>query len=168
MGYLYFLTSCLLIITHFRTSHQIILPIILGSMLDIVISWMDKNIFYEIPSFHPLWRKVAILKTQSVGGLIWDVVVVLGSLLLCANYIAETYSSTYENQQYYRVAELTLTYLFVLDFLLSWFISTSTAEFFSKKLTWIDVLTIVPVFLSEGMSEVENGRGERESLHSYE
>ena len=62
------------------------------------MSVLDKYIFSDIPKFYPLWRKIAILKAQSVWGLLWDVLVVLGSLLLCANYVGETYVATYEGK----------------------------------------------------------------------
>ena len=60
---------------------------------------LDKHVFKEIPKFYPLWKKIAIVKTQSTWGLVWDVVVVLGSLLLCANYVGETYIATYEGKK---------------------------------------------------------------------
>ena len=62
-------------------------------------------------------------------------------------------------QIYYRTAEITLTYLFCVDFALSWGTSTSTKGFFSKALTWIDLLTIIPVFLAESLSGLRSSRG---------
>ncbi len=41
-----------------------------------------------------------------------------------------------------------------MDFLLSWATSTTTKGFFLKGLTWIDLLTIIPVFLAESLSGV--------------
>ena len=52
-----------------------------------------------------------------------------------------------------------MTYLFCVDFALSWGTSTTTKGFFSKSLTWIDLLTILPVFLAESLSGLRSTRG---------
>ena len=52
-----------------------------------------------------------------------------------------------------------MTYLFCIDFALSWGTSTTTKGFFSKGLTWIDLLTIIPVFLAESLSGLRSTRG---------
>ena len=67
--------------------------------------------------------------------------------------------STFIAQRYYRMAEIILTYLFCVDFTLSWGTSTTSKGFFSKGLTWVDLLTIIPVFLAESLSGLRPTRG---------
>ena len=111
--------------------------------------FFNRTIFKDIPEYYSLKKKIAIVKLSTSSGMAWDMLIVLGSLLLCANYVWETYTATYEQQLYFKFSELFWTYLFLVDFVFTWCISHSTWDFIFKTHTWIDLMTIVPVFLSE-------------------
>ena len=82
--------------------------------------FLNRTVFKDIPEFYSLKKKIAIVKQSSAGGMAWDVVIVLGSLLLCGNYVWETYTATYQQQLYFKYSELILTYLFLVDFVFTW------------------------------------------------
>jgi hypothetical protein len=48
----------------------------------------------------------------------------------------------------YGVIENVITQFFLMDFLLTWFTSSSTRLFFNQFMTWIDLATILPVYIS--------------------
>ena len=111
--------------------------------------FFNRTVFKDVPEYYSLKKKIAIVKVSTSYGMAWDVLIVLASLLLCGNYVWETYSATYQQQIYFKYSELILTYLFLVDFAFTWCISHSTVDFFFKAHTWIDLITIVPVFISQ-------------------
>jgi hypothetical protein len=93
-------------------------------------------------------KKAIIAKRSSIYGAIWDVMQVVFSVLACALYIGETYSSTYEASIVYNIIELIITQFFLIDFLFNWFVATSTRQYLLSVMTCVDVVTIVPVYVS--------------------
>ena len=114
-------------------------------------SYVNKTIFCDIPAFYPLKKKIMIYKQTSLFFMGFDMLVIVGSFLLCLNYVCETYDSSYLAQQYYAWSELIFTIVFIFDFFLGWYLfqGTNTA-FFMKSYTIVDILTIVPVLIAWG------------------
>ena len=123
----------------------------LSQWTDKMISYMNRQFFYDIPEFYPFKKKVIIYKRTSLGFMCFDMFVVIGSFLLCMNYVAETYDSSYAGQQYYGWTEMIFTIVFIIDFLFSWYIFEGRSlNYFTRFHTIIDILTIVPVLTSYG------------------
>ena len=95
-----------------------------------------------------LQRTLLALKFNSWIGSAWDVFQVVLSLIACAMYISETYVHTYQSMKIYGVVETIITQFFLIDFLLSWFTSSSSRLYFKQFMTWIDFATILPVYVS--------------------
>ena len=88
------------------------------------------------------------LKFNSWIGAVWDMFQILLSLVACTMYVSETYYYTYEATRMYSLIENVITQFFMLDFLLSWTISPSPQLFFRQLMTWVDIATILPVYIS--------------------
>lgn len=114
-------------------------------------------VFPKIPTHYPLNRKFLILKNNTTFGRLWDVLMILLSLLACGAYVAETYSRDYHNVAIYAYIELVITQFFTLDFIYSALCSLSFLSFLSNSATLIDLLTIVPVYVSLMVNN--NGQG---------
>lgn len=117
-------------------------------------------LFWLIP-FHPthkfVKRTLMYYRNVTIAGTIWDMLQIIAAMITCGMYIAETY--TYGNNKIswsitddYYYSEQVITYFFLLDFLFTWFISQSTLIYFSKFMTYVDILTIIPVFLGYAVS----------------
>ena len=120
-------------------------------LTDKFVSYMNRQFFYDIPEFYPFRKKVIIYKQTSLFFMCFDMFIVFGSFLLCMNYVAETYDSSYEGQLYYGWTETIFTAVFIVDFLFSWYIFEGrTINYFTRFHTIIDFLTIVPVLTSYG------------------
>eukprot|EP00602_Paraphysomonas_sp_CaronLab_P000471 CAMPEP_0185018052 /NCGR_PEP_ID=MMETSP1103-20130426/903_1 /TAXON_ID=36769 /ORGANISM="Paraphysomonas bandaiensis, Strain Caron Lab Isolate" /LENGTH=1629 /DNA_ID=CAMNT_0027547741 /DNA_START=137 /DNA_END=5026 /DNA_ORIENTATION=- len=87
------------------------------------------------------------VKYNSPIGKFWDLLQVALSLLACAIYVAERYQDSYYSIQVYVIIEDVITQFFLVDFLLNWFISSSTVTFFKSAIAWIDIVTILPTYL---------------------
>ena len=116
------------------------------------VSWDSRAwnavVFPKIPPHYPLNRKFLILKNNTTFGRLWDVLMILLSLLACGAYVAETYSSNYDNVAVFENIELIITQFFTLDFIYSALCSVSIISFIFSSATLIDLLTIVPVYVS--------------------
>ena len=101
------------------------------------------------------WIKQVLftMKHNSWIGLAWDVFQVILSLIACAIYVSETYLFDYTAIRVYDLIELVITQFFMIDFLLTWFISGSSRHFFGQFMTWIDIATILPVYISFVVSD---------------
>ena len=93
------------------------------------------------------------LKFNSWIGSTWDIFQVVLSLIACAIYVSETYIFTYQAIQAYVLVENIITQFFLVDFLLCWFTASTTRTFFSQFMTWIDIATILPVYISYIVSD---------------
>ena len=118
--------------------------------------FLNDFFFPGIPAHYPLKKKLLLAKTSSPSGVYWDLLQVLLSVVACGLYVAETYSSTYEDQQIYGTSELLFTQFFLVDFLFNWFTAPDWYGFFGSPLTIVDVLTIVPVFIGLALQDTGN------------
>eukprot|EP00602_Paraphysomonas_sp_CaronLab_P005050 CAMPEP_0185030594 /NCGR_PEP_ID=MMETSP1103-20130426/17565_1 /TAXON_ID=36769 /ORGANISM="Paraphysomonas bandaiensis, Strain Caron Lab Isolate" /LENGTH=1609 /DNA_ID=CAMNT_0027565787 /DNA_START=240 /DNA_END=5069 /DNA_ORIENTATION=+ len=100
---------------------------------------------YDISTFK---KYLISLKYNSLGGTYWDILQVVLSLLACAIYVAESYRDSYLWLQIYSIIENIITQFFLMDFIVSWFIASSTIAFFKSPMAWIDIVTIIPVYLT--------------------
>ena len=112
-----------------------------------MLNFLNRTVFNGTPQNYPFAKKLEIFKRNSFTAGIWDFIMVIGSILLCANYISETYTSTYENQRFYKACENFVTPLIVLDFTVSWIISKDNYLFLASYTFWVDITTIIPVFV---------------------
>ena len=113
---------------------------------------INQTIFADIPEHYSWRQKLEILKRTSFSVGLFDFLVVLGSIILCANYISESYSSTHKDQNFYLNAENYITGLFVVDFFFGWITSMDSYSYFTCVTTWIDITTIVPVIITTWLS----------------
>lgn len=81
-------------------------------------------------------------------GRVWDVLMVMLSVLACGFYVAATYNSSYEAVQIYEWAETFYTQLFALDFIFNFLCAGNIFQYMIKVSTIIDLLTIVPAYVS--------------------
>mmetsp|Transcript_19518 Transcript_19518/g.28071 ORF Transcript_19518/g.28071 Transcript_19518/m.28071 type:complete len:1196 (+) Transcript_19518:99-3686(+) len=100
------------------------------------------------PSHVAMKRKVMQYKQISKWGKFWDIMQIFLSVLTCCLYIAETYTPGYNEHQLYKWNEIVVTQFFLLDFIFNWFTAINTKIFFQNIMTIVDVLTIVPVYIS--------------------
>jgi hypothetical protein len=100
------------------------------------------------PPYAVVKKKAVVWKKSSMVGAAWDMSQVFFSILACGLYIAETYQSSYAGDIVLRWIEVSVTQFFLLDFLFNWFVSTSTRLYFLSPMTYIDIITIVPVYLT--------------------
>ena len=108
-----------------------------------------KHIFsFNLPEHYPLYKKLQLLKSQTFVGRFWDVFLVSLSIIACIFYVLQTYIATYEAVQVYSVVETVYTQFFALDFLYGIFSSPDLILFFSSPWTIVDLLTIVPVYVT--------------------
>lgn len=101
-----------------------------------------------IPPYAVLKKKAIVWKRSSTIGALWDISQVLFSVLACGLYIAETYQSSYDGDIILRWIEIIVTQFFLLDFLFNWFVATTTKLYFLSPMTYVDIITIVPVYLT--------------------
>jgi hypothetical protein len=100
------------------------------------------------PAHLSLKKTVVIAKRSSTFGLIWDISQVLFSILACALYVSETYVATHAAVEIYDYSELIVTQFFLVDFLFNWFVASNTVKYFKSFMTLVDVVTIVPVYIT--------------------
>jgi hypothetical protein len=97
--------------------------------------------------FTSMKKQILDFKFNTIYGTYWDVLQVLLSILSCAIFVSETYEASYQAVRRYNMIEQIITQLFVVDFLLSWFVSVRTSTYFMSPMTWVDVITILPSYL---------------------
>ena len=109
---------------------------------------LDHTLFDGIPPFFPLKKKLNMVRYSSYFFNIFDVLILVGSILLCANYIAESYSASYEAVQYYNLVEKIITMFFIFDVIVARIVfDGDTLGFLLKPSTIIDLLIIIPSML---------------------
>lgn len=107
------------------------------------------KIFPEnIPSHYPLNKKLALLKSQSPWGKVWDTLLILLSVIACGFYVSETYTATYEAVRIYANAETIYTQFFLVDFLFSFASAPNLLMHLINPWTIVDFATIFPYFLT--------------------
>ena len=118
------------------------------------ISWgkFESWLFPHMPEHYPLSKKLALVKAQSRFGKIWDVLLILMSVLACIIYVCETYMATYNAVQVYSIIELVVTQFFALDFLYNMASSSNIWHYMTEGWTIVDIVTIVPVYITLGLA----------------
>lgn len=111
-------------------------------------SRLNKFLFPHIPEHHPLHRKLQLAKSQSKWGRYWDVIMVFMSVYACALYVSESYDASYDAVQIYSVSEIIVTQFFAADFLYNLASSPAWLVYIMAPWTIVDLLTIVPVYVS--------------------
>ena len=115
-------------------------------------SKISRIMFPNVPEHHPLHRKLQLAKSQSKWGRYWDFLMILISLYACAAYVAEQYDADYDAVQVYGISELVVTQFFAVDFLYSLASAPVWITFLIAPWTIVDMLTIVPVYATLGLS----------------
>jgi hypothetical protein len=113
-------------------------------------SFLDFQIFFQnflCIDISFLKKQVIDFKYNTIYGTYWDILQVFISILSCAIFVSETYVSTYHSVQLYNLIEQIITQIFMIDFLLSWFVSFRSSTYFSSPMTWVDIITILPSYL---------------------
>jgi hypothetical protein len=96
-----------------------------------------------------LAMKKRILQTKQLSrwGKFWDFLQIFLSVFGCGMYIAETYSTTYLENQIFNYNEMIITQFFLLDFIFNWYTAINTKVYFSNLMTIVDTITIFPVYI---------------------
>lgn len=83
------------------------------------LSWskVEAFMFPHMPEHYPLSKKLDLAKSQSLVGKLWDVLLIMMSILACAIYVSETYTNGYNSVQVYSFIEIVITQFFAADFL---------------------------------------------------
>jgi hypothetical protein len=101
---------------------------------------------------HTLWKyreRLRVIKNYSYSGTLWELFQIILALLSCLAYVTETYTHTsYQATHFFAIFEFLLTQFFLLDFIWCLLITPSCFIFLQKPMTWIDLFTIFPIYLS--------------------
>lgn len=111
---------------------------------------LQSILFPGLPEHYPLRKKVAITKANSLTGMIWDILLILLSVVACLTYVVDTYLSSYQQSQNVLMIELVITQFFSVDFFLHWYIDGSVRYLFNSMVI-IDLVTILPVYITLGI-----------------
>jgi hypothetical protein len=103
--------------------------------------------FPDLPEHYPLRKKIAISKSNSTIGSLWDLFLLFLSLVACAFYITDTYGIPYESVKYFQLVEILITQFFLIDFLLNWYLA-GTYSFLYRPMSVVDIITILPLYLT--------------------
>jgi len=87
-------------------------------------------------------------KQASSFGTAWDVSQIIFSIVACGMYVAELGGTSYDDMKVYGLIELILTQFFLIDFIFNWFVTHSTLSYMMEPMVIVDVLTILPVYIS--------------------
>jgi len=112
------------------------------------MSW-SQLFFPGLPDHYPLRKKISITKNNSSVGSLWDILQIVLSVVTCAMYIADSYTTNYTTAYIFLLVELIITQLFMIDFLLNWYLD-STLNYLWQPLSLIDEFTILPVYITLG------------------
>lgn len=112
-------------------------------------SWF-RFINWIIPGTHnhiTMKKRILQWKQLSKIGRFWDFLQIFLSILACGMYIAETYSTGFNEHLLYSYVELVVTQFFLLDFIFNWFTAVNTKVYMASVMTIVDILTIFPVYI---------------------
>ena len=112
------------------------------------MSW-SQLLFPGLPDHYPLRKKITITKNNSSLGSFWDILQIILSVVTCAMYIADSYTTNFTTAYIFLLLELIITQLFMVDFLLNWYLD-STFNYLLQPLSLIDIFTILPVYITLG------------------
>ena len=114
-------------------------------------SKINAFLFPHLPEHYPFKKKLLMARNTSLLGVMWDVFQIALSVAGCAVYVCETYRASYNDVQFYWVAEFVMTLFFFFDFLLNAVLAFSLAKYFTTVSAWVDVFIVAPVVISFGV-----------------
>ena len=100
------------------------------------------------PNHLAVKKKLILAKQLSIWGTYWEIFQITLSIFACGIYISETYTTGYDTSVFYYQSELFVTQFFLVDFLFNWFVANTTKQYFFSITTFIDMLTIFPLYAS--------------------
>jgi hypothetical protein len=119
---------------------------------------IDDVVFKGIPAQYPLYKKLALLKSNSLSGNLWEAL--MGTLALCSVvlYVSDTYlNRSWRAVNSFLKMDAIITAFFSADFIVAFLISSSYFKFFLSINTVIDLIAIVPFYVEVA--------GQRSSAH---
>mmetsp|Transcript_3342 Transcript_3342/g.5229 ORF Transcript_3342/g.5229 Transcript_3342/m.5229 type:complete len:1450 (-) Transcript_3342:361-4710(-) len=108
---------------------------------------LSRILFPGLPEHYPLRKKIAITKANSWAGAVWDILQIALSVLACIVYVADTYISSYRGASTFLLSEMIITQFFMVDFSLNFYLD-GTLSYFRQSMTIVDIVTILPVYLT--------------------
>ena len=112
---------------------------------------VHNNLFRGIPETYPLYKKLALLKNNSLSGTMWEAwlgILAFGSVLL---YVVETYTSqSWHAVDSYQKMDTVITSFFTLDFAIGLCIGSSLFGYLLSINTFVDIIAIVPFYVELG------------------
>jgi hypothetical protein len=123
------------------------------------LSWskIEMMLFPNMPDHYPLSKKLALTKSQTFVGKMWDVLLIFMSIVACAIYVSETYEAGYEAVQIYGYIEIIVTQFFAADFLYNFAAAANVLRYLTDAWTIVDLVTIIPVYITIGLQASTGG-----------
>ncbi len=121
-------------------------------------NYISKLLFPGIPVHYPLRKKILFAKANSSLAAIWDVFQIVLCLVACGMFIVDSYVINYDLKQGLFLGDIIITQFFLVDFLLNTYLYFSLA-YFTDVITIIDMVTILPVFISLGTHNSRSNLG---------
>jgi hypothetical protein len=122
-----------------------------GGVVMNIIRDINYYFFSEFPEHYPLHKKLTLLKLRSPWGKAWDISLLVLSVVACGIYVSETYIATYRAVRIYGIIELFFTEFFALDLLYNFFSASNKILYLMSSWTIVDILTVLPVYLTYGL-----------------
>jgi hypothetical protein len=112
-------------------------------------SQLSQMLFPGIPAHYPLRKKMILAKTNSAFVALWDSFQIFLCVVACGIFIADTYATSYKTKHGLFLGDVIITQFFAVDFVMNLFLYISVA-FFVDPMTWVDIVTIIPVYITLG------------------
>ena len=110
---------------------------------------LSKLLFPGLPEHYTLRKKIAVTKSNSNIGAIWDFVQICMISSAFALYILSTYTTSYLETNRIYTAQLVMSQFFLLDYILNFYIKNE-ASYMTEFNSLIDVTSILPIYISFG------------------
>ena len=120
-----------------------------GSMINKLSDVVSAILFPDLPDYYPFKKKVEISRTNSLTGVLWDLTQVCAALIVCATYVVGLYTISLDGLTRLYYIDVVMTQLFLAEFVLGLYLKPSILYF--DFFILIDMLTIIPVYLSFGL-----------------
>ncbi len=120
-----------------------------GSMINKLSDVVSAILFPDLPDYYPFKKKVEISRTNSLTGVLWDLTQVCAALIVCATYVVGLYTISLDSLTRLYYIDVVMTQLFLAEFVLGLYLKPSILYF--DFFILIDILTIIPVYLSFGL-----------------
>ncbi len=122
---------------------------IFGSMLNKLSDVVSAILFPDLPDYYPFRKKVEITRINSFTGVMWDLIQVCAALIVCSTYVIGSYTLSLDGLTKLYYIDVIMTQLFLAEFVLGFYLKQSFLYF--DFFILIDMLTIVPVYMSFGL-----------------